>query len=169
MAIGYGICKVTPFRAKAKYIAMATGAIELITNRISISAKCISKVASMPDSNLKERLREARLYNDTSRRYPFLIIQNILVIQLLVFIWHLLKTDSISVCSLHYKGFQPLDVKSDAQTSEQPEIVFDDYPSMNAYDTYSSFNDSSKFRTKFSYYIPYLERFYLIIIHELSA
>jgi F0F1-type ATP synthase epsilon subunit len=78
MALGYGICKMTPFRAKAKYIAIATGAVELITNRISISAKCISKVASMPDSNLKERLREAKLYSNTSRRYSFLIIQNIL-------------------------------------------------------------------------------------------
>jgi len=86
MAAGYGICKVTPFRAKAKYVAIATGAIELITNRISISAKCISKVASMPDSNLRERLRDARLYNETSRRYSFSIIQNIYISRSLVFI-----------------------------------------------------------------------------------
>lgn len=37
-----------------------------------------------------------------------------------------------------------MDVQSEIHSSEEPStnIVFDDYPPMNSYDTYSSLNDS---------------------------
>lgn len=51
-----------------------------------------------------------------------------------------------------YQGF-PLNVQTQVQNSPESvpaepstEITFDDYPQMNAYDTYSSINDSSELR-----------------------
>lgn len=46
-----------------------------------------------------------------------------------------------------YQGFQPLDVQSEIQSSDEPStaVVFNDYPSVNTNDGYSSFNDSSEF------------------------
>jgi len=57
------------------------------------------------------------------------------------------KLEFIHLCSgRQYRGFQPLDVQPEVQSSAEPstEIVFDDYPPMNSYDTYSSINDNSE-------------------------
>lgn len=63
-AIGYGIFRVTPFRAYAKYAALIGGTVGMISSRIVMSQLCLGKVASMPNSNLRERLIEAGLYKD---------------------------------------------------------------------------------------------------------
>lgn len=119
-AVGYGIFRITPFRAQAKYAALIGGTLGMISSKIIMSRLCIEKVASMPNSNLKERLMEAGLMKDG--RY-----------------WS----------DRQYQGFQPLDVQSEIHSPEEPstKIVFNDYPSMNSYDTYSSLNDSSDFRS----------------------
>lgn len=70
-AAGYGICKVTQFRGQARYVAMFTGLLGLVSNRISISAKCLSKVEAMPNSNLRERMRDSY---KRSKRYRSSII-----------------------------------------------------------------------------------------------
>lgn len=44
------------------------------------------------------------------------------------------------------QSFQPLDVQSEIQSSEEPSTeVFKDYTSENTHDAYSSFNDSGEF------------------------
>ncbi|KAG5343853.1 OCAD1 protein, partial [Acromyrmex heyeri] len=113
-AIGYGICKITPFRANAKYIAIVSGVVGLITGRISAAKSCLAKVASMPNSTLRDRMMESGYFGNVPHRE-----------------------------TLYYRGPQP-EVQNPAGPSA--EIVFDDYPPMNSYDTYSSINpDSSDF------------------------
>ncbi|EZA60440.1 hypothetical protein DMN91_010831 [Ooceraea biroi] len=111
-AAGYGLCFVTPFRAKAKYFAAVAGFTGMISNRISTSKQCLAKIKPIWGNDVREGYRETNPYNKDR--------------------------------SLRYKGFSPLDVQSEIQTSGESstEIVFDDYPSMNTYDTYSSLNDS---------------------------
>jgi len=69
-AIGYGICRITPLRAYAKYTALAGGLIGLLGIRIAISRQCLAKVASMPNSTLRDRLIEAGYYGDRPA-YPY--------------------------------------------------------------------------------------------------
>lgn len=64
-AISYGVFRLTPFRAQAKYAALIGGAVGLISGRIGISQICLMKVASMPNSTLRERMMEA-----ANRGYP---------------------------------------------------------------------------------------------------
>lgn len=118
-AMGYGICWVTPFRAYAKYVGLVSGGIGLLTGRVAISEMCLAKVASMPNSNLRDRLIEAGYYGNRPAYRE----------------------------RLEYQGFQPLNVQTEVQSQTEPstEIVFDDYPSMNTYDTYSNINDNSDF------------------------
>ncbi|XP_070151713.1 OCIA domain-containing protein 1-like [Polyergus mexicanus] len=117
-AIGYGAFRITPFRAQAKYAAIVGSMFGLISGKIAISQICLAKVASLPNSTLKDRLIEAGYYGNNR-----------------------------SMGEGQYQGFQPLDVQSEIQSSDEPstEIVFNDYPSMNTHDGYSSFNDSSDF------------------------
>ncbi|KYN27299.1 PREDICTED: uncharacterized protein LOC108757687 [Trachymyrmex cornetzi] len=107
-ALGYGICKMTPFRANAKYIAVISGVVGLMTGRISAAKFCLAKVASMPNSTLRDRMIESGYFGNVAHRE-----------------------------ALYYQGPQP-EVQSPAGPST--EIVFDDYPPMNSYDTYSSIN-----------------------------
>ncbi|XP_012221988.1 OCIA domain-containing protein 1 isoform X2 [Linepithema humile] len=118
-AIGYGIFRVTPFRAQAKYAALIGGTLGMISSRILMSQLCLAKVASMPNSNLREKLIQAGYYKDNR-----------------------------PMSEQHRYRFQPMDVQSKVHSSEDPStnIVFDDYPPMNSYDTYSSLNDNSDFR-----------------------
>lgn len=59
-AMGYSICRVIPpFRAYAKYTALAGGVMGLVISRSAISRLCLVKVASMPNSTLRDRLIEA--------------------------------------------------------------------------------------------------------------
>lgn len=74
-AIGYGVCRMTPLRAKAKYAAAISGVIGLISGRITISALCLEKVASLPNSTLRERLTEAGYYGNKRMRYLSLYIR----------------------------------------------------------------------------------------------
>lgn len=106
-AMGYGVCRITPFRAHAKYAALVSGVVGLLTSKVAIVGVCLEKVASMPNSTLRDRMIEAGFYgNRTAYR--------------------------------DRQGFQPLDVQSEVQSSaESSGIVFNDYPSMNTYDTYS--------------------------------
>jgi len=73
------------------------------------------KVASMPNSTLRDRLMEAGYTVPTARQ------------------------------RLEYKGFEPMNVQTEIQSPAESstEIVFDDYSPMNAFDSYSSINDSS--------------------------
>lgn len=68
-AIGYGIFWVSPFRAQAKIAAVVGGVLGLISGRVAISELCLAKVASMPNSNLKDRLIEAGHYGMYKPRY----------------------------------------------------------------------------------------------------
>ncbi|KAG5316173.1 OCAD1 protein, partial [Acromyrmex insinuator] len=114
-AIGYGICKITPFRANAKYVAIVSGVVGLITGRISAAKSCLTKVASMPNSTLRDRMMESGYFGNVAPQRE----------------------------TLYYRGSQS-EVQSPAGPST--EIVFDDYPPMNSYDTYSSINpDNSDF------------------------
>ncbi|XP_018342819.1 PREDICTED: OCIA domain-containing protein 1-like [Trachymyrmex septentrionalis] len=115
-AIGYGICKMTPFHANAKYVALASSVIGMIMSRLSAVNSCMIKVASMPDShNLREKMRQVGYLGNVS---PYRE-------------------------ALYYQGPQS-EVQSPAESSA--EIQFDDYPPMNSYDTYSSINpDNSDF------------------------
>lgn len=47
-----------------------------------------------------------------------------------------------------YQDFQPLDVQSEIQGSEESStrVVFNDYPLMDTYDTYSGLNDSEFYK-----------------------
>ncbi|XP_018302608.1 uncharacterized protein [Mycetomoellerius zeteki] len=112
--IGYGICRMTPFRANAKYVALATGVVGLVTSRIGAAKLCLTKVASMPNSTLRDRMKELDYFGNIAHRE-----------------------------TLHYQGPQS---KVQNPTEPSTEIVFDDYPPMNSYDTYSSINpDNSDF------------------------
>lgn len=74
-AMGYGLCWITPFRAYAKYVGLVGGGIGLLAGRIAISELCLAKVASMPNSNLRDRLIEAGYYgNKPAYRYYSWII-----------------------------------------------------------------------------------------------
>jgi len=67
---------ITPFRAHAKYVALVSGAIGLMAGRVAISEVCLAKVASMPNSTLRDRLIEAGYYgNKTAYRYYFRTIR----------------------------------------------------------------------------------------------
>ncbi|XP_018400658.1 PREDICTED: uncharacterized protein LOC108778067 [Cyphomyrmex costatus] len=113
-AIGYGICKMTPFRANAKYVAVASGVVGLVTARIGAAKMCLAKVASMPNSTLRDRIMDSQGYFGNISPHGE---------------------------KLYYKGPQP-----DGQSPTEPGIVFDDYPPMNSYDTFSSINpDNSDF------------------------
>ncbi|KMQ97640.1 ocia domain-containing protein 1 [Lasius niger] len=116
-AIAYGALRITPFRAKAKYAAVVGGLLGLITGRIAIADICLAKVASLPNSTLRDRLKEAG-YN--------------------------LPTYSRPMREGQYQDFQPLDVQSEIQGSEESStrVVFNDYPLMDTYDTYSGLNDN---------------------------
>ncbi|XP_072749258.1 OCIA domain-containing protein 1-like [Anoplolepis gracilipes] len=116
-AIGYGSLRITPFHARAKYAAIIGGFFGLVTGRMATSQICLAKVASLPNSTLRDRLIEAGYYGNKPMR------------------------------EMTYQDFQPLDVQTESQSLPEPStgITFDDYPSMNALDTYSSFNDSSDF------------------------
>ncbi|XP_011172394.2 OCIA domain-containing protein 1 [Solenopsis invicta] len=111
-AMGYGVCRISPFRAYAKYVGLVSGVVGLITGRIAVSEACLAKVASMPNSNLRDRLIEAGYYG-------FKPIEK------------------------QQRGFQPMSMQTEIQSQAEPstEIVFDDYPPMNSYDTYSSINE----------------------------
>ncbi|EFN61051.1 hypothetical protein EAG_15027 [Camponotus floridanus] len=115
-AIGYGAFRVTPLHARAKYAAIVGGLFGLITGRIAVSQMCLSKMMSS-NGSIKDRLIEAGYYGDRPMRQ-------------------------------RQQGFQSLDVQREIRGSEEPstEIVFNDYPSMGAHDTYSSFNNSSDFQ-----------------------
>lgn len=63
-AIGYGIFRLTPFRAQAKYAALIGGTLGMISSKIVMSQMCLTKVASMPNSDLRERLIQAGYYKD---------------------------------------------------------------------------------------------------------
>ncbi|EGI60838.1 PREDICTED: uncharacterized protein LOC105150603 [Acromyrmex echinatior] len=65
-AIGYGICKITPFRANAKYVAIVSGVVGLITGRISAAKSCLTKVASMPNSTLRDRMMESGYFGNVA-------------------------------------------------------------------------------------------------------
>lgn len=58
-ATSYGLFKLTRFRANAKYAALFGGIMGLITGRVTTTELCLAKVASMPNSTLRERLMEA--------------------------------------------------------------------------------------------------------------
>lgn len=120
-ALGYGALRLTPLRTKAKYSAFAGGLLGIIWGRIAIADLCLVKVASLPNSTLKDRLKEAG-YNLPAYR---------------------------SMRERQYQDFQPLNVQTEIQSSEEPStgIVFNDYPSMNTYDSYSSLNNSSDSQT----------------------
>ncbi|KAL0133162.1 hypothetical protein PUN28_000727 [Cardiocondyla obscurior] len=113
-ALGYGICRLTPFRANAKYAAAISGIVGMVSSRIAISEMCLLKVASMPNSNLRERLIEAGYhgYRSRERQYP--------------------GFRPIDVQT---------EIQSSSEPSTG--ITFNDYPPMNSYDTYSSINGSS--------------------------
>ncbi|XP_011697025.1 PREDICTED: uncharacterized protein LOC105455420 [Wasmannia auropunctata] len=113
-AAGYGIASITPFRAHAKYFALVSGVISMFGSRLNLAQGCLAKVASMPNSTLRDRLAEAGLYGDRTAYRE----------------------------RLQYQGLQP-EVQSPAESSTG--MVFDDYPPMNTYDTYSSINDDSDF------------------------
>ncbi|XP_011636070.1 OCIA domain-containing protein 1 [Pogonomyrmex barbatus] len=120
-AAGYGVIRLSPFRGNTTITAictMGTGVVSMLLARLAIAEMCLRKVASMPNSNLIERLREAGYDSFASRMQP--------------------------------EGFRPLVVQSEIQSSEESTasqestgIVFNDYPSMNTYDTYSSLNYDS--------------------------
>ena len=61
-AMGYGVCRISPFRAYAKYVGLVSGVVGLISGRIAVSEACLAKIASMPNSNLRDRLIEAGYY-----------------------------------------------------------------------------------------------------------
>ncbi|XP_029171083.1 uncharacterized protein LOC114940527 [Nylanderia fulva] len=119
-AFGYGVLRITPFRSKAKYSAIVGGLLGIISSRIAIADICLAKLAALPNSTLKDRLEEA------GYKFPP----------------HRLMRER------QYQDFQPMDVQSEIQSSEEPStgVVFNDYPSMNTYDAYSSLNDSSDFQ-----------------------
>lgn len=58
-ALGYGVLRITPFRAKAKYSSLACGLLGIVWGRIAIADICLAKVASLPNSTLRDRLKEA--------------------------------------------------------------------------------------------------------------
>ncbi|XP_032665061.1 OCIA domain-containing protein 1 [Odontomachus brunneus] len=111
-AISYTTFRFTRFRAQAKYAAAFGAVMGLTLSRATASQRCLFKVASMPNSTLKDRIMEARYGNK-----------------------HMSERQI----------FQSPDAAFETQGSEQPptEMVFDDYPPMNSYDTYNSLNDSS--------------------------
>ncbi|KAL6425579.1 hypothetical protein ACFW04_009612 [Cataglyphis niger] len=118
-AIGYGVLRITPFRAQAKYAAIIGSVFGLISGRMAISQICLAKVASLPNSTLRDRLIEAGYYgnNKPMREREYF-----------------------------NQSFQPLDVQSEIQSSEESSTeVFNDYTSVNTHDAYSSFNDSGDF------------------------
>ncbi|XP_020286895.1 OCIA domain-containing protein 1-like [Pseudomyrmex gracilis] len=117
--IGYGIFGVTPFRAYAKYSAVIGGMLGFVSSRFVAAKMCIDKVASMPNSTLKDRLAELGYYG----RNRF-------------------------IGERQYQSFQPPNVQSEVRESSSGQIVFDDYPPMTSYDAYSSFNDSSDVRSE---------------------
>ena len=59
-AAGFGVCRITRFSTYAKYVGLVSGVVGLVTGRIAVSELCLAKVAAMPNSNLRERLIEAR-------------------------------------------------------------------------------------------------------------
>lgn len=85
-AIGYGLFRISPYSGYAKYAALISSVIGMMMGRIALSNMCLTKVASMPNSNLKERLIEAGYYgNRTPLRYYLQITQ------LSAFVYILLK------------------------------------------------------------------------------
>ncbi|XP_011866444.1 PREDICTED: OCIA domain-containing protein 1 [Vollenhovia emeryi] len=112
-AMGYGLCKLSSFRSYAGYAGIISGMVGMIVGRIVISRKCLKKVASMPNSTLTERLIEAGYYR--GRPMPHRE-------------------------SLYYRGPQSQSELTETQSPAEPStgVVFNDYPQMNTYDTYSS-------------------------------
>lgn len=71
-AIGYGAFRLSPFHARAKYAAIVGGLFGFITGRIAVSQMCLSKIMSLPNSSLRDRLIESGYYgNNRSMRYYF--------------------------------------------------------------------------------------------------
>lgn len=66
---------MTPFRANAKYVALATGVVGLVTSRIGAAKLCLTKVASMPNSTLRDRMKELDYFGNIAHRYYFWITQ----------------------------------------------------------------------------------------------
>lgn len=69
-ALSYGVFRITPFRAQAKYAAICGGVLGMIIGRLSATEICLAKVASLPNSTLRDRMLEAK-YGNRYMRYRF--------------------------------------------------------------------------------------------------
>ncbi|XP_014486147.1 PREDICTED: OCIA domain-containing protein 1 [Dinoponera quadriceps] len=113
-ALGYGVFRISRYHAQAKYAAVVGGIVGMIMGRVTASEKCLGKVASMPNSTLRDRLMEFKYGNR-----------------------HMGEAQIFKAPDTASQEAQAID-----ELSSSAGMVFDDYPQMNSYDTYSSLNDS---------------------------